>query len=179
MSINSKAYIVGAFEHPTRLAKDKSVARLHAEVAQGAILDAGLTRDDIDGYFCAGDAPGMGPTSMVEHLNIKARYLDSTDLGGASYLSLVSHAAQAIAMGKCNVALITLAGRPRSEGMATGTTPRVREPSQPDYAFDVIGAVFRQTEHDDIATRGSGRMAIAIGIFRDKEIITNDECRDH
>jgi acetyl-CoA C-acetyltransferase len=136
MSINSKAYIVGAFEHPTRLAKDKSVAQLHAEVAQGAILDAGLTRDDIDGYFCAGDAPGMGPTSMVEHLNIKARYLDSTDLGGASYLSLVSHAAQAIAMGKCNVALITLAGRPRSEGMATGTTPRVRDPAQPDYAFE-------------------------------------------
>ena len=136
MSINSKAYIVGAFEHPTRLAKDKSVAQLHAEVAQGALTDAGLTRDDIDGYFCAGDAPGMGPTSMVEHLNIKARYLDSTDLGGASYLSLVSHAAQAIAMGKCNVALITLAGRPRSEGMATGTTPRVREPSQPEYAFE-------------------------------------------
>jgi acetyl-CoA C-acetyltransferase len=91
MSINSKAYIVGAFEHPTRLAKDKSVGQLHAEVAQGALADAGLTRDDIDGYFCAGDAPGMGPTSMVEHLNIKARYLDSTDLGGASYLSLVSH----------------------------------------------------------------------------------------
>jgi acetyl-CoA C-acetyltransferase len=136
MSSSDKAYIVGAFEHPTRLAKDKSVAQLHAEVAKGALEDAGLTRDDIDGYFCAGDAPGMGPTSMVEHLNLRARYLDSTDMGGASYLSLASHAAQAIAMGKCNVALITLAGRPRSEGQATGTTPRVRDPSQPDYQWE-------------------------------------------
>jgi acetyl-CoA C-acetyltransferase len=38
----------------------------------------------------------------------------------------VGHAAEAIAAGKCKVALITLAGRPRAEGMATGTVPRSR-----------------------------------------------------
>ena len=54
MSINGKAYIVGAFEHPTRKADDKSVAQLHAEVAWGALLDAGLSKDDIDGYCCTG-----------------------------------------------------------------------------------------------------------------------------
>ena len=31
MSIRGKAYIVGAYEHPTRHAPDKSVAQLHAE----------------------------------------------------------------------------------------------------------------------------------------------------
>jgi acetyl-CoA C-acetyltransferase len=56
MSIRGKAYIVGAFEHPTRLAPDKSVAQLHAESARGALMDAGLSKDDVDGYFCAGDA---------------------------------------------------------------------------------------------------------------------------
>ena len=66
MSINGKAYIVGAFEHPTRHAPDKSLAQLHAEVALGALEDAGLSCDDVDGYFCSGDAPGMGPTSIVE-----------------------------------------------------------------------------------------------------------------
>ena len=35
MSIKGKAYIVGAYEHPTRKATDKSLAQLHAEVAQG------------------------------------------------------------------------------------------------------------------------------------------------
>jgi acetyl-CoA C-acetyltransferase len=136
MTINGKAYIVGAFEHPTRKAADRSVAQLHAEVAKGALDDAGLSKDDIDGYFCSGDAPGMGPTSMVEYLNLRPRHVDSTDMGGASYITLVSHAAQAIATGKCNVALITLAGRPRSEGVATGTTPRVRNPSQPDFQWE-------------------------------------------
>lgn len=66
MATHGKAYIVGAYEHPTRKAPDKSVAQLHAEVARGALEDAGLSKNDIDGYFCSGDAPGMGPTSMIE-----------------------------------------------------------------------------------------------------------------
>ena len=36
MSSRYPAYIAGAFEHPTRLAPDKSVAQLHAECARGA-----------------------------------------------------------------------------------------------------------------------------------------------
>jgi acetyl-CoA C-acetyltransferase len=60
LTIKGKAYIAGIYEHPTRHAPDKSTAQLHAEVAKGAIEDAGLTKADIDGYFCAGDAPG-GP----------------------------------------------------------------------------------------------------------------------
>jgi acetyl-CoA C-acetyltransferase len=37
MGIKGHACIAGAFEHPTRLAADKSVAQLHAEVANGAL----------------------------------------------------------------------------------------------------------------------------------------------
>ena len=126
MSIKGKAYIAGIYEHPTRLAKDISLAQLHAQVAKGALEDAGLTKDDVDGYFCAGDAPGLGPMSMVEYMGLKPRHVDSTDTGGSSYVIHVAHAAEAIAAGKCKVALITLAGRPRAEGMATGTVPRSR-----------------------------------------------------
>jgi acetyl-CoA C-acetyltransferase len=48
----------------------------------------------------------------------------------------VGHAAQAIAAGKCSVALITLAGRPRAEGMATGTAPRNYGAAAPDVQFE-------------------------------------------
>src|SRR5579875_2970383 len=120
MTIRGKAYIAGAYEHPTRKAPDKSLAQLHAEVAAGALADAGLTKDDVDGYFCAGDAPGMGPLSMVDYMNLRVRHLDSTETGGSSYLVHVAHAAEAIAAGRCSVALITLAGRPRSESFRRG-----------------------------------------------------------
>ena len=138
MSLRGRACIVGAFEHPTRKAEDKSVAQLHAEVAYGALQDAGLTARDVDGYFCAGDAPGMGPLSMADHLGLdRLRHLDSTDLGGCSYLAHVSHATAAIALGRCDVALITLAGRPRSEGQATGTAARAQNPTVPDDPFEI------------------------------------------
>src|SRR6202041_2380547 len=136
MSLKGKAYIAGAWEHPTRKASDKSVALLHAECAKGALADAGLTKDDVDGYFCAGDAPGLGPLSMVDHMNLKCPHVDSTDVGGSSYQVAVGHALAAIQAGLVNVALITLAGRPRSEGQATGTAPRAGSPAQPEMQFE-------------------------------------------
>ena len=135
MSIKNKAYIVGIYEHPTRKAEDKSLAQLHAESAKGAIEDAGLNKSDIDGYFCAGDAPGLGPLSMADYMGLKLRHMDSTDTGGSSYLIHVGHAAEAIALGKCNIALITLAGKPRSEGQATGTAARTAQ-NTPDAPFE-------------------------------------------
>src|SRR4030088_375284 len=116
LSIKGKAYLAGIYEHPTRHAPDKSTAQLHAEVAKGALEDAGLTKADIDGYFCAGDAPG-GAMAMVDYLGLKVRHFDSTDTGGCSYLVHLGHAAAAIAAGKCSVALITLAGKARTRAM--------------------------------------------------------------
>jgi acetyl-CoA C-acetyltransferase len=128
MSIRGRAYIAGAWEHPTRLAPDTSTALLHAQCAAGALADAGLTLADVDGYFCAGDSPGAGAFSMVEYLGLRLRHVDTTETGGCSYIQLVAHAAQAIALGKCSVALITLAGRPRSEQLAR---PRGNAPETP------------------------------------------------
>lgn len=116
MSLKGAACIAGIFEHPTRKAPDKTVAQLHAECAAGALADAGLSKDDVDGYFCAGDAPGMGPLAMAEYMDLRLRHLDSTEIGGSSYVAHVAHAAAAIQAGRCNVALITLSGRPRSAG---------------------------------------------------------------
>ena len=85
-----QVYIVGAYEHPTRKALDKSVVQLHAECAAGALADAGLTKDDVDGYFCAGDAPGLGPLTMIDFLNLRVRHCDSTDIGGSAPLQHIA-----------------------------------------------------------------------------------------
>ncbi|WP_253448580.1 thiolase domain-containing protein [Halomonas sp. Y3] len=135
MSLNGKAYIVGAYEHPTRRADDISVARLHAEVAKGALEDAGLSKSDIDGYFCAGDAPGLGATSMVEYLGLKVRHVDTTECGGSAPILHVAHAAEAIAAGRCNIALVTLAGRPRAAGASLAL--KAPDPDAPDLPFEL------------------------------------------
>ncbi|WP_304218407.1 thiolase domain-containing protein [Phenylobacterium aquaticum] len=141
MSIKGKAYIMGAYEHPLRDAPTKSTPQLHAECAKGALADAGLTKDDIDGYFCAGDAPGFGALSMVDYMGLRnVRHTDSTETGGSSYIVHVGHAAQAIAAGKCKVALITLAGRPRQNkfGFGGGAKPGQLSDGPPEAGFENI-----------------------------------------
>ncbi len=112
--------IAGVFEHPGRHLPDLTVPQIHAQVAVGALNDAGLSLADVDAYFCAGDAPGFGGLSMADYLGLSVRFIDSTETGGSSYLAHVGHAAAAIAAGKCSVALITLAGNPRTGGAAPG-----------------------------------------------------------
>ncbi len=156
MSLNGSACIVGAYEHPTRKADTQSVLRLHADVAKGALADAGLGKNDIDGYFCAGDAPGLGTATVAEYLGLKLRHVDSTECGGSAPILHVAHAAAAIAAGRCNVALITLAGRPRaamaeaaaklaaSSGNGQGAKParaplalKAPDPDAPELAFEL------------------------------------------
>ncbi len=50
-----------------------------------------------------------GTHFMEDQVDVALRILPrhSTDTGGSAYLVHVSHAAQGIAMGKCNAALIT------------------------------------------------------------------------
>lgn len=141
MSIRGKAFIAGVFEHPRREIPDLSIPQIHAEVAAGALADAGLGFADVDAYFCAGDAPGFGPISMVEYLGLRCSYVDSTETGGSSYVVHVGHAAAAIAEGKCEVALITLAGKPRTGGQRPGGS-RLNAPETPfegRYGLNTVG----------------------------------------
>ena len=125
-TIKGAAHVAGAHEHPGRHLPDLTTPQIHAEVALGALADAGLTLADVDAYFCAGDAPGFGPMSMAEYLGLDSlSYVDSTEIGGSSYVAHVGHAAAAIAAGKCHVALITLAGKPRTGGNRPGGSGRV------------------------------------------------------
>jgi acetyl-CoA C-acetyltransferase len=132
VSIKGRAHIAGAYEHPERVIPDRSVAELHAEVAFGALADAGLGIEDVDGYCCAGDAPGFGPLSMAEYLGLRRlSWVDSTETGGSSPVVHVGHAAAAIAAGMCRVALVTLGGLPRSR-----PARRPLRPDAPEAGFE-------------------------------------------
>jgi acetyl-CoA C-acetyltransferase len=142
MSLRGAAYIVGAYEHPERRGIEKSSATVHAEVATAALADAGLTFDDVDAYFCAGDAPGgfasqaYGAFSMVQYLGLHPKYVDTTETGGSSYMLHVGHAAAAIAMGKCSVALITQGGSGGGGGFGAGNTRQA-----PEWDFEISAGV--------------------------------------
>lgn len=109
------AAIIGAYEHPARKIPDGTVADVISEVSFGAMADAGVTPADIDGFFFAGVHQGLSLVAMADHLGLdRLRHLDSTDIGGASTLSQIGHAVEAIAAGKCRVALVAMGGKPLS-----------------------------------------------------------------
>jgi acetyl-CoA C-acetyltransferase len=114
------AVIAGAYEHPTRWAPDKTAFQIHAESARGALADAGLSLADVDAYCTSGVGP-IGVIAMTEHLNLQPRYVDSTSIGGSSFVAHVNHAAAAIAAGLCEVALVTYGSTAASERFAVGT----------------------------------------------------------
>lgn len=127
MSDQPSVYVAGAYEHPVREAPEKSTMQLHAEVAKGALEDAGLDKDDVDGYLTSGVPEyeyAATPLIMADYLGLDVSFFDSTDVGGTSYPSHVGHAVSAVRDGKCDVALITQAGRPRSRQQSTGTSAR-------------------------------------------------------
>ena len=96
--------IVGAAE-TTELGRIPGLSQLqlHADAALNGIRDAGISMADIDGVACAGESP----TSVAHYLGIQPNWVDSTSVGGCSFMLHVRHAAAAINDGLCNTVLIT------------------------------------------------------------------------
>lgn len=77
---------------------------LRMQAASRALADAGLTGHEVDGLFTTG-GNGFQATDLAEKLRINPSYVDSTLLGGASFVSYLTRAACAISTGQCDVAL--------------------------------------------------------------------------
>ena len=117
--------IVGVHEHESRFSPDKSEFQIMAESARGALADAGLTKDDVDGLFGASMSMGMmGIVDLAEYLNLHPSYIDGTNIGGSSFVAHVTHAAAAINAGLCSVALILYGSTAASNAVAIGTGGR-------------------------------------------------------
>jgi acetyl-CoA acetyltransferase len=103
--------------------------QVHAQAAARALADAGLTFADVDGYATVGFFP-MYAVQLCEYFGLQPRYLDETNVGGASFEVLVEHAATAVEAGICDVVLISygsvqLSQMGRRLGTGSGGPPPV------------------------------------------------------
>ena len=115
MSIRGKVAIVGAAESDMFLTQGRSPVGLMAQATKRALNDAGLHMSDIDGLFTSSSYYSMPTLTLGEYLGIKPRYVDSTAIGGCSFIAYLSHAAAAISAGLCEVALIAYGSTQRSD----------------------------------------------------------------
>src|SRR5699024_12835149 len=100
--------IAGIYEHPDRKTPGMHPFELQARCILGALDDAGLTINDVDGFAtAAGEASeGGGVTDaveMAEYLGIRPTWIAATELGGARPISQVGQYAVPVAAGQTNV----------------------------------------------------------------------------
>nr|WP_211109510.1 acetyl-CoA acetyltransferase [Azospirillum tabaci] len=118
IDLSGKAAIAGVFESPRRDAPRVHPFALQMECILGALDDAGLTLKDVDGLCAAsGDWAEGGSTmdvvELAEYIGIAPTYVNSTDVGGCSYILQAGQAAAAIATGLAEVVVISYAACPR------------------------------------------------------------------
>lgn len=87
---------------------------LLARSAHAAVADAGLKMSDIDGLCTASASATMWAMPVVEYLGLRPRYIDSTMLGGSSFIAHLLPAMQALQSGQCNAVLVCYGSAQRS-----------------------------------------------------------------
>ena len=111
------AAIIGVAESDLgAVAKDMSAIDLMAQGIQRALADCGLGLRDVDGLLCATAQSRTSGLSLAEYLGISPAFIDSTILGGSSFMFHVAHAQAALQLGLCKVAAIAYGSTQRTIG---------------------------------------------------------------
>ena len=112
------AAVAGVGESATWDVGDSGLTPLDliAQATAAALDDAGLRLRDVDGLATASAYYGMPALNVAEHLGIRPRWSDSTNHGGASFVSHLLHAVAAINAGLAEVVLVAYGSTQRADG---------------------------------------------------------------
>jgi len=86
------------------------------QAAVAAIADAGLSLTDIDGIFAATSTHAFPTLSVADHLGMRPRFFDGTNVGGSSFEMHLLQAALALDAGLCDAALVCYGSNQRTAG---------------------------------------------------------------
>jgi acetyl-CoA acetyltransferase len=131
--------IVGAAESE-RLGRqpDLSAIELAAQSVRGALADCGLSIGDVDGLASA----ELSTVDLADYLGVRPAWIDTTSVGGCSYMAHVRHAAAAISAGLARTVVIAHGESGRSK---VGQPPWRQTPGgiveQFEQPFGTLGPV--------------------------------------
>ncbi|NYT84483.1 thiolase [Pollutimonas harenae] len=129
----AKAAIAGIGVAGLGEAHGYSEAEILAQAAVQAVADAGLSMQDIDGLATCSSSATMWAMPVAEYLGIKPRFIESTMLGGSSFLAHLLPAILALESGQCNAVLVCYGSTQRTAvfGRKEGVKARALLDPQP------------------------------------------------
>lgn len=101
------------------------------QAAHRAVSDAGLTMQDIDGIATASVAATMWVMPVIEHLGIKPTFIESTMLGGSSFVAHLMPAIHALESGQCKAVLVCYGSTQRTSTLSRAEIGAVRSKLDP------------------------------------------------
>ncbi len=130
------AAIVGAAESDLgHVAEGLNPIDLMAQGIVRALDDCGLALRDVDGLLCATTQSRTSGLNLSEYLGISPSYIDTTILGGSSFMFQVGHALAAIQLGLCRVAVIAYGSTQRSVGRRQASVREINPYETPYRPF--------------------------------------------
>lgn len=116
-TLRGKVAIVGAADTEVGVVPHVGATRLCLEAILGALEDAGLSKDDVDGLVTCNSLAEpwtYHAEAIAEHLQIFPRYCVSVATGGGTTFTALHQAAAAIAAGLCHTVVVAMADSLRS-----------------------------------------------------------------
>ncbi|ALM81661.1 thiolase [Bordetella sp. N] len=104
--LRGKAAIVGVGQAGIGEAHGYGAMEILAQAAIQAVADAGLTMKDIDGLATCSSATSMWALPVTEYLGLRPTFIDSTMLGGSSFIAHLMPAMMALESGQCTAVLV-------------------------------------------------------------------------
>ncbi|HEX3861885.1 MAG TPA: thiolase [Stellaceae bacterium] len=112
-----------------------NVIDLMAQGIARALDDCGLGLKDVDGLISATTQARTSALNLSEYLGISPNFIDSTIIGGSSFMFHVGHAMAAIQLGLCNVAVIAYGSTQRSIGRQNASVREINPYETPYRPF--------------------------------------------
>ena len=128
--------IVGAALSDTGRVDDHSPFRLHQQALSRALDDAGLTKDDVDGFMSTGMG-ALAPVEVAEYLGLRPTYIDSTGVGGSAWEFMAEHAKAAISEGLAETVVLVYGSTARADLKRGWRTANLKFGNRGPVQFDV------------------------------------------
>ncbi len=97
-----------------------------ALAARRAVADAGLKMSDIDGLCTCSASATMWAMPVAEYLGMRPRFIDSTMLGGSSFVAHLEPAMHALMAGQCNAVLVCYGSTQRTSTLDRAAVGKMR-----------------------------------------------------
>ena len=134
------AAIAGIGESRVGRVPDRSALQLQTDAAQAALNDAGLRMSDIDGLLTTPvrvEHWNMPCGVVAHHLGVRASYLSTVDVAGASGCAMIHQAAMAIAAGQCTTVLCVAGQNLLSHSTRSSAVRKMAEGGSAHPQFEV------------------------------------------